>query len=67
MVSKRNPMPSSVDKISFKAWFLNKIQKDPRVIAHHYDALLAYFKSLGLSEMEEISKYDKALKLYFGK
>ena len=67
MAIVRKQTPMAIDKISFKAWFLNKIEKDTRVQPHHYDALLAYFKSLGLGEVSDLPKYEKALKLYFGK
>ena len=67
MSSIRNSMPSAVNKISFKTWFLKAVEKDNRLKMHHYDALLAYFKSMGLGEISSISMYEKALRLYFGK
>ena len=67
MANVRNPLPNSTDKVSFKNWFLKAVEKDMRLKQHHYDALLVYFKSMGMTEFEPISKFDKGLSLYFGK
>jgi hypothetical protein len=67
MANLRNELPTAIDKISLKAWFTNLLNSEPRLKAHHFEVIKAYFYGLGLSDYEEVHKYEKALKLYFGK
>jgi hypothetical protein len=50
-----------------RAWFINKLQTEPKLQAHHFDTLRTYFKGLGLREIEVPEKYEEALQHFFGK
>jgi len=52
------------DKISFNSWFTLKVNARRKVQAHHYEAILAFFKKQGLSEMEAPKAFDSALKAF---
>lgn len=63
----RNDISSpSKGLINFKAWFVNLMAKDRRLKEYHYEQLKLYMGGLGLTETEEVSKYEQALKGYFG-
>ncbi len=52
------------DKISFNSWFTFKVAQRRKVQAHHYDAIQAFFKKQGLSELETPKAFDSALKAF---
>lgn len=63
----RNDLSSpSKGSINFKAWFVNMMSRDRRLKEYHYEQLRIYMSGLGLTETEEVSKYENALKSYFG-
>lgn len=63
----RNKMEDTSKKVLFKAWFINKLGRDKRLQPHHYEIIMAYMSSFGLSDKEPAAKYDYLLKSYFGK
>lgn len=64
---KRNVLSVPSNKhVTFKAWFINKMDKEKRIREYHFDQIRLYMVGLGLHETEEAHKYDLALKRYFG-
>lgn len=55
---------TSSEPIEFNDWFSMKLQTHRRLEAHHYNAILAFFKNHNLTEMEPESKYDSMLKVF---
>lgn len=50
-------------KISFKSWFALKV-RDKRLSFWQEKEIQIFFKSKGLSDIEEPEKYEESLKLY---
>lgn len=49
-------------KVQYTHWFTAKMKAHKKLRAHHYDAILAFFKSKKLTETESTDKFDSALK-----
>lgn len=52
----------SEQKIEYTHWFAAKLKENKKLRAHHYDAILAFFKGRKLSESEHSHKFETALK-----
>lgn len=50
-------------KISFKSWFANKV-RDKRLNFWQESEIQIFFKSKGLSDVEEPERYEESLRLY---
>ena len=65
--AQRNALvPDVALRLSFKAWFVNLLDQDSRVKAHHYEQLRLFMAGLGISENETASRYESGLRSYFG-
>lgn len=59
--------PEPVKKITFKAWFINKLGNDRRLKQHHFDQIHIFMAGLNLKDEEPAKAYEDGLKVYFGK
>jgi predicted AAA+ superfamily ATPase len=55
---------SGSEKVSFGDWFSLRLASNRDLQAHHYEAILAYFKSKNLSDQESPEDFDAELKKF---
>ena len=66
LMRRRNEESGPEPTVSFKAWFTMKMKQEPRLKAHHSDAVRAYMGGLGLKDQEPARRYDSGLRQYLG-
>ena len=66
MIKRNSLTAANIVKITFKAWFVNKLDLDKRIKPHHFEQLQAYMAGRGLSEKESAAAYEHGLRAYFG-
>lgn len=52
---------ASEPKVDYAEWFTGRLKGNQKLRAHHYAAILAFFKSNGLEEQESQADYDSML------
>lgn len=59
--SQKDETEGSEPAVDYAEWFTGKLKDNQKLRAHHYAAILAFYKANGLNEQESKSEYDSML------
>ena len=54
----------NAEAVSFNDWFVTSLKTNRKLRAHHYDAVLTFFKHKNLTEREAVSDFDAMLTVF---